>query len=326
MRTPIRIAVTGAAGQIGYSILFRLATGDLFGPEQPVILQLLDIPAMEKPLKGVIYELQDCAFPLLWGVEVSFDPYRAFADADLVFLIGAKPRGPGMERKDLLTQNARIFAEQGRALNAVAKRDARILVVGNPVNTNCLIAIHNAPDLDPRNFAAMTRLDHNRAVTFLAEKCGVRVTEVRRVAIWGNHSSTQFPDLFHAEVRDRKALEWVNFAWYEREFIPKVQQRGVEIIKLRGKSSAASAASAAIDHMRSLLFGTPNGDWTSMAVLSEGEYGVAPDLVFSYPVTCQRGHYRLVEGLELTPFAREKLKITERELLEERDIVRHLLQ
>ncbi len=326
MAPPVRIAVTGAAGQIGYALLFRLAAGDLLGPKQPVILQLLEVPEAERPLKGVVCELQDCAFPLLWKVETHFDPYAAFADADLAFLIGAKPRGPGMERRDLLTQNAHIFAEQGRALNRVAKRSARILVVGNPVNTNCLIAIHNAPDLDPRNFSAMTRLDHNRAVALLAEKCGTKVTAIKRVAIWGNHSSTQFPDLFHARVGDRAALEIVNFAWYEREFIPRVQQRGMEIIKLRGRSSAASAASAAIDHMKSLLFGTPAGDWVSMAVVSEGQYGVASDLVFSFPVTCRQGHYRVVEGLELTPFAREKIRITEEELLEERDIVRHLLQ
>ncbi len=323
--TPVRIAVTGAAGRISYSLLFRLAAGDLLGPEQPVILQLLDIEPMAKVMAGVALELQDCAVPLLQEVITTHEPEVAFADADLVFLVGARPRGPGMARKDLLQVNAGIFAEQGRALNRVVSRQARILVVGNPVNTNTLIAIHNAPDLSPTQFAAMTRLDHCRAQSLLARECRVPVTDVRRITIWGNHSATMFPDLVHAEVKGRPALERVDWQWYENTFIPRVQHRGENIIELEGRSSAGSAAHAAIEHMRSWVFGTPEGDWTSMAILSDGAYGIAKDIVFSYPVTVTEREYRVVTDLEMTDFCRRYLAATERELLEERDAVRELL-
>ena len=323
--TPVRIAVTGAAGRISYSLLFRLAAGDLLGPEQPVILQLLDIESMAKVMEGVALELYDCAFPQLQEVITTHDPDIAFADADLVFLVGARPRGPGMARKDLLQVNARIFAEQGRALNRVVARDARILVVGNPVNTNTLIAIHNAPDIKPQQFAAMTRLDHCRAQSLLARKCQVPVTEVRRITIWGNHSATMFPDLIHAQVQGKPALEWVDRQWYEQTFIPQVQHRGENIIELEGRSSAGSAAHAAIVHMRDWLFATPEGDWTSMGVLSKGEYGITGDIVFSYPVTVTHREHRVVTGLEIDEFCRRHFRITEKELQEERDAVRELL-
>lgn len=323
--TPIRIAITGAAGRISYSLLFRVAAGDLLGPDQPVVLQLLDIEPMAKVLQGVALELRDCAFPTLHDVVVSHDPHEAFAEAEIVFLVGAKPRGPGMARKDLLQVNAGIFAEQGKALNRVVSRDARILVVGNPVNTNTLIAIRNAPDLDPRHFAAMTRLDHNRAVSLLAGKCRVPVTEVRRMTIWGNHSATQFPDLTHALVQGRPALEWVDQAWYENDFIPVVQHRGENIIELEGQSSAGSAAHAAIEHMRSWIFGTPTDDWVSMAVLGDGSYGISQEVVFSFPVTVKEREFEIVPGLEIDTFCREKLALTEQELLQEREAVKALL-
>lgn len=322
---PKRIAVTGAAGQISYSLLFRLAAGELLGKDQPVILQLLEIEAMAEPMAGVVMELKDCAFPLLQEVIVTADPKVAFADADYVFLVGAQPRGPGMQRKDLLSANAGIFSEQGQALNEVANRDAKILVVGNPANTNALIAIHNAPDLAPGNFAAMTRLDHNRAVSLLAEQCQVPVTAVRQMTIWGNHSLTQFPDLFHALVQGRPALQWVDQDWYEQTFIPRVQNRGAEVIRLRGRSSAASAANAALDHMRSWIFGTPSGDWTSMALLSDGSYGVARDIVYSFPVVVENGEARIVQGLKINDFSRERMTLTEQELLEEREAIKDLL-
>ncbi len=323
--TPVRVAVTGAAGRISYSLLFRIAAGGLLGPDQPVVLQLLDIEPMGKVLQGISLELRDCAFPLLEDVVVTHDAHEAFAGADLVFLVGARPRGPGMARKDLLQANAGIFAEQGKALNRVVSKDARILVVGNPVNTNALITIKNAPDLDPGQFAAMSRLDHNRALSLLAEKCRVPVTEVRRITIWGNHSATQFPDLFHAQVQGRPALERVDRGWYENEFIPVVQHRGENIIELEGQSSAGSAAHAAIEHMRSWVFGTPEGDWVSMAVLSDGSYGIGEDIVYSMPVTVAGGAFKIVGDLEINDFCREKLTETERELLQERDAVRALL-
>ncbi len=323
--TPVRIAVTGAAGRISYSLLFRLVAGDLLGPEQPIVLQLLDIEPMAKVMAGVALELQDCAAPLLQEVITTHDPEVAFADADLVFLVGARPRGPGMARKDLLQVNAGIFAEQGRALNRVVSRQARILVVGNPVNTNALIAIHNAPELSPNQFAAMTRLDHCRAQSLLARRCQVPVTDVRRITIWGNHSATMFPDLVHAQVAGKPALERVDWQWYEHTFIPQVQHRGENIIELEGRSSAGSAAHAAIEHMRSWVFGTPEGDWTSMAVLSDGDYGIARDIVFSYPVIVAEGECRVVTDLEMTDFCRRHLAATEKELLEERDAVRELL-
>ncbi len=320
-----RIAVTGAAGQISYSLLFRLAAGDLLGPEQPMILQLLEIETMADAMAGVVMELKDCAFPLLQEVLVTADPYQAFADADLVFLIGARPRGPGMKRKDLLSANAGIFSEQGKALNEVAQKDAKVLVVGNPANTNALITIHNAPDMNPQNFAAMTRLDHNRALSLLAEKCHSPVMDVRRVSIWGNHSLTQFPDLFHAQVKGKPALEWVDMDWYENDFIPTVQNRGAEVIRLRGKSSAASAANAALDHMRDWVFGTPAGDWISAAVLSDGSYGIAGDIVYSFPMIAENGLLQIVQGLDINDFSRSRMKRTEQELLEERDAIKDLL-
>ncbi len=322
---PVRVAVTGAAGRISYSLLFRIAAGGLLGPDQPVILQLLDIEPMRKVLQGVSLELRDCAFPLLQDIVITHDADEAFADAELVFLVGARPRGPGMARKDLLQANAGIFAEQGKALNRVVTSDARILVVGNPVNTNALIAIKNAPDLDPRHFAAMTRLDHNRALSLLADECRVPVTEVHRITIWGNHSATQFPDLIHARVQGRPALEWVEREWYENEFIPVVQHRGENIIELEGQSSAGSAAHAAIEHMRSWVFGTPEGDWVSMAVLSDGSYGISEDIVYSLPVTVANREIKIVDGLDINDFCREKLDETEQELLQEREAVKALL-
>ncbi len=323
--SPVRIAVTGAAGRISYSLLFRIAAGDLLGPDQPVILQLLDIEPMAKVLRGVALELRDCAIPLLQDVVISHDPDEAFADAELVFLVGARPRGPGMARKDLLQANAGIFAEQGKTLNRVVSREARILVVGNPVNTNALITIHNAPDLNPRQFAAMTRLDHNRACSLLAVKCQVTVTDVARMTIWGNHSATMFPDLYHAQVQGRPALECVEREWYENQFIPEVQHRGENIIELEGHSSAGSAAHAAIEHMRSWVFGTPSGDWASMAVLSDGSYGISQDVVYSFPVTVSGREFQVVEGLEINDFCQGKLTETEKELLQEREAVKALL-
>ncbi len=320
-----RIAVTGAAGQISYSLLFRLASGELLGPDQPVILQLLEIEAMADAMAGVVMELKDCAFPLLQDVLVTADPYLAFADAELIFLIGAKPRGPGMKRKDLLSANAGIFSAQGKALNEVAQKDAKVLIVGNPANTNALIAIHNAPDMNPQNFAAMTRLDHNRAKSLLAEKCHTPVTDVRRISIWGNHSLTQFPDLFHAQVKGKPALEWVDMDWYENEFIPTVQNRGAEVIRLRGKSSAASAANAALDHMRDWVFGTPEEDWISAAVLSDGSYAIASDIVYSFPVVAENESLQIVQGLGINDFSRARMKLTEQELIEERDAIKDLL-
>ena len=325
MKQPIRIAVTGAAGQISYALLFRLASGGLLGPEQPVILQLLEItPAMEA-LKGVVMELDDCAFPTLAGIEITDDPEVAFKDADYAFLVGARPRGAGMERKDLLTANAQIFSVQGKALNAVASRDVRVLVVGNPANTNALITACNAPDIDPRQITAMTRLDHNRAIGQLAAKSGARSTNISRMIIWGNHSATQYPDLHHTLVDGKAALDLVDQAWMNDDFIPVVQQRGAAIIKARGASSAASAASAAIDHMRTWTLGSPEGDWVSMGIPSDGSYGVEPGVVYSYPVICRDGQYEIVQGLEINDFSREKMQATEQELREERAAVEHLL-
>jgi malate dehydrogenase len=325
MKQPVRVAVTGAAGQIGYALLFRIASGAMLGNDQPIILQLLDItPAMDA-LQGVKMELDDCAFPLLQDVICTDDPNVAFKDADYALLVGARPRGPGMERKDLLEANAAIFSVQGKALNDHASRDVKVLVVGNPANTNALIAQRNAPDLDPRNFTAMTRLDQNRAMTQIAQKTGKPVTEVKHMTIWGNHSSTQFPDLFNAEVAGEKAISLVDQEWYENDFIPTVQQRGAAIIKARGASSAASAANAAIDHMRDWALGTAEGTSVSMAVYSDGSYGIEKGLIFSFPCVCKDGNWSIVEGMEVNDFAREKLKATEQELMEERDAVKHLL-
>ncbi|MBP1643484.1 MAG: mdh [Acidobacteria bacterium] len=325
MTTPLRIAVTGAAGNIGYAIAFRLAAGELAGPERPVVLQLLEIPAALPALQGVCMELSDCAFPLLDGLLATDNAEEAFAGADVAFLVGAKPRGPGMERKDLLAENGKIFGPQGRALAAKAARDVRVLVVGNPANTNCLIAASAARGLDPRQFHAMTRLDHNRAISQLAARTGKPAREIRRMTIWGNHSATQYPDIHHTTVAGRPARELVDDAWMRETFIPTVQQRGAAIIKARGASSAASAASAAIDHVRTWLTGTREGDWVSMAVPADGSYGIAPGVVYSYPCTVSGGDYKIVQGLPVEPFSREKMDATDRELREERAAVESLL-
>ncbi len=325
MKTPVRVAVTGAAGQIGYALLFRIAAGDMLGKDQPVILHLLEITPALPALQGVVMELNDCAFPLLRGIVATDDANVAFKDVDFALLVGSRPRGPGMERKDLLEINGGIFAPQGKALNAHAKRHVKVLVVGNPANTNALIAQANAPDLDPKCFTAMVRLDHNRALSLLAEKTGTHTTDIRKVTVWGNHSSTQYPDLHHASVDGKSALALVDQAWYEKDFIPVVQQRGAAIIKARGASSAASAASAAIDHMRTWVMGTAEGDWVSMSVPSDGSYGIAPGLIFGYPVTCKHGKYEIVQGLAINEFSRARIAATEKELREERAGVEHLL-
>ena len=323
MTAPVRIAVTGAAGQIGYALVFRIASGAMLGPEQPVILQLLEIPPAMDALRGVVMELDDCAFPLLRGVVATDDPNVAFAEADVALLVGSRPRGPGMERSDLLEANAAIFSVQGRALNDHASRGVKVLVVGNPANTNCLIAQRNAPDLDPRQFTAMTRLDHNRALAQLAAKTGASVTDIAGLAIWGNHSPTMYPALQHATVRGQPALEQVDMTWVEGEFLPTVQKRGAAIIDARGASSAASAASAAVDHMRDWVAGA--GGVLSMGVCSEGSYGIAEGLIFSYPVVCEGGDWRIVPDLTIDDFSRRKLDVTEAELLEERELVAGLL-
>lgn len=324
MKTPVHVAVTGAAGQIGYALLFRIAAGDMLGKDQPVILHLLEIPAALPALQGVVMELNDAAFPLLQGVVATDDVNVAFKKADHVLLVGARPRSADMERKDLLAANGAIFGPQGRALNDHASRDVKVLVVGNPANTNALIAQQNAPDLDPRNFTAMVRLDHNRALSQLAAKTGKHTTDIRRMTIWGNHSSTQYPDLQHTLVDGRPALQLVDRSWYESDFIPTVQQRGAEVIRARGASSAASAAAAAIDHMRSWALGTADGDWVSMAVPSDGSYGIAKGVIYGYPVTCSGGDYRIVPDLAIEDFSRERMAATEAELREEREGVEHL--
>lgn len=325
MKKPVRVTVTGAAGQISYSLLFRIASGSMLGDDQPVILQMLEITPALEALKGVAMELEDCAFPLLAGIVQTDDPNVAFKDTDFAMLVGARPRGPGMERKDLLEANAKIFSVQGKALNDHASRDVRVLVVGNPANTNSLIAQRNAPDLNPRNFTAMTRLDHNRAMSQLANKTGSTVNDIRKVTIWGNHSSTQYPDIHHATVNGKPAISLVDDAWYKNEYIPAVQQRGAAIIKARGASSAASAANAAVDHMRTWVKGTAEGDWVSMGVYSDGSYGIEKGLIYSFPVTCKNGDWSIVQGVETNAFSIEKMKATEQELQEERDAVRDLL-
>jgi malate dehydrogenase len=326
MKTPIHIAVTGAAGQISYSLLFRLASGALLGADQPIILHLLEITPALSALEGVVMELNDCAFPLLYRVLVTDDPKVAFKNVDYAFLVGARPRGPGMERKDLLEANAAIFAVQGKALSDVASRNVKVLVTGNPANTNALIAFKNAPDLKAENFSAMTRLDHNRALSQLAEKCGVLPIDVKNMTIWGNHSNTQYPDIHHAKVKGQDALSLVENDWYANEFIPIVQQRGAEIIKARGQSSAASAANAAVDQMKTWVVGTQSGDWTSMGVLSEGEYGIESGLFYSFPVTVVDGQVTIVKGLEINAFSRQRMQLTESELKEEREAVKHLFK
>jgi malate dehydrogenase len=325
MSEPVRVAVTGAAGQIGYSILFRIASGTMLGPDQPVILQLLEVTPALKALEGVRMELDDCAFPLLAGVVCTDDANVAFGDADVALLVGAMPRKAGMERADLLSANGGIFRPQGQALSASAKKDVKVLVVGNPANTNALIALNNAPDLDPGRFTAMTRLDHNRAVTQLAQKVGVPVSSVKKMTIWGNHSTTQYPDLFHCEVGGRNAYELVgDHAWVNDTFIPTVAKRGAAIIEARGASSAASAANAAIDHIRSWALGTAEGDWVSMAVPSDGSYGVPEGLVSSFPCVCENGEYHIVQGLDIDDYSRAKIDASADELAEERDAVREL--
>ncbi len=326
MKSPVRIAVTGAAGQIGYALLFRIASGAMLGADQPVILHLLEITPALPALEGVVMELNDCAFPLLKGVVMTDDANVAFKDVEYALLVGSRPRGPGMERKDLLEANGAIFAPQGSALNAHARRNVKVLVVGNPANTNALIAQQNAPDLDPKCFTAMVRLDHNRAMSQLAEKTGVHSSEIKKMTIWGNHSSTQYPDLHHAVVQGAPALSKVDQSWYADSFIPLVQQRGAAIIKARGASSAASAASAAIDHMRSWALGTVEGDWVSMAVPSDGSYGISAGVIYGYPCVCKNGQYEIVQGLEINAFSRARMEATDTELREERAGVEHLFR
>lgn len=325
MKPPVRVAVTGAAGQISYALLFRIASGDMLGQDQPVILQLLEIPPAMEALQGTVMEIEDGAFPLVHDIVASDEPEVAFGDADFAMLVGARPRGPGMERKDLLTENARIFSVQGAAIDAVARRDIRVLVVGNPANTNALIAASNAPSLDRRQFTAMTRLDHNRAISQLATQTGQPSTTITRMSIWGNHSATQYPDIRHALILGSPATELVDRAWVVDHFIPTVQQRGAAIIKARGASSAASAAAAAVDHVRTWVHGTPENDWVSMAIPSDGSYGINDELIYSYPVTCSDGHYEIVQALEIDEFSQERMSETEQELLEERDGVRDLI-
>ncbi|MAR29043.1 MAG: malate dehydrogenase [Gammaproteobacteria bacterium] len=323
MKDPVRVTITGAAGQIGYALLFRVASGAMLGNDQPVILQLLEITPALDAVKGVVMELDDCAFPLLQDVVYTDDANVAFKDTDYALLVGSRPRGPGMERKDLLEANAAIFSVQGKALNDNASRDVKVLVVGNPANTNALIAQRNAPDLNARNFTAMTRLDHNRAMAQLAAKADKHVSEVDGLCIWGNHSATQYPDIHRASVAGEGAMSMIDMGWYTADFIPTVQQRGAAIIEARGASSAASAANAAIDHMRDWALGTDSV--VSMGVYSDGSYGVAEGLIYSFPVTCQGGDWSIVQGVEVNGFSQEKIDATETELAEERDAVAHLL-
>ncbi|MBV1921793.1 MAG: malate dehydrogenase [Pseudomonadales bacterium] len=325
MKQPVRVTVTGAAGQISYSLLFRIAAGEMLGLDQPVILQLLEITPALNALKGVAMELDDCAFPLLQEMVLTDDPMVAFKDTDYALLVGARPRGPGMERKDLLEANAAIFSAQGKAIDAVANKAIKVLVVGNPANTNSLIAQRNAPSIDPRQFTAMTRLDHNRAMTQLAQKTGSAVTDINKMLIWGNHSSTQYPDISNTTVKGEAASGLVEDSWYKEEFIPTVQKRGAAIIEARGASSAASAANAAIFHVRDWALGTPEGDWTSMGVYSDGSYGIDKGLIYSFPVICKDGDWEIVQGVEISDFSRERMTETEKELQEERDAVSHLL-
>lgn len=325
MKSPVRVTITGAAGQIGYQLAFRIASGQMLGSDQPVILQLLEIPPALPALEGVVMELDDCAFDTLAGIVSTDDANVAFKDADYALLVGARPRGPGMERKDLLEANAQIFSLQGKAINEHASRDIRVLVVGNPANTNALIAASNAPDIDPGRFTAMTRLDHNRAIAQLASKTDAHVSDVRRMTIWGNHSATQYPDIYHATVKGSPARDLVDEAWLADRFIPQVQQRGAAIINARGASSAASAASAAIDHMHDWALGTPDDDWVSMGIPADGSYGIAEGVVYSYPVRCSGGSYEIVQGLDVNDFSRARMEATETELREERAAIESLL-
>ncbi len=325
MKKPVRVAITGAAGQIAYSLIFRVASGDMLGKDQPVILQLLDIPEGLEKLKGTVREVDDCAFPLVQDIVATADPMEAFDGTDYALLVGARPRGPGMERKDLLTANAAIFSVQGKALDAKASRDVRVLVVGNPANTNSLIASCNAKSLDPKQFTAMMRLDHNRAMSQLAAKTGTHSSDVEKLIVWGNHSATQVPDITHATVAGKAATGLVDDAWLTGDFIPTVQQRGAAIIKARGASSAASAASAAVDHMRDWALGT-NGKWVTMGIPSDGSYGIAPGIQFGYPVTCANGQYEIVQGLDVTAAVQGRIDGTEKELREERAAIEDLLK
>ena len=325
MQPPVRVTVTGAAGQISYSLLFRIAAGEMLGPHQPIILQMLEITPALEALRGVAMELDDCAFPLLAGMTCTDNADEAFADTDYALLVGARPRGPGMERKDLLEANAAIFSAQGQAIDKVAAKAIKVLVVGNPANTNALIAQRNAPTINPRQFTAMTRLDHNRSMTQIAQKTGKTINDVKQMTIWGNHSATKYPDLHHSLIDGVAAMDLIDQAWYESDFIPVVQQRGAAIIKARGASSAASAANAAIAHMRSWALGSEAGDWVSMGVYSDGSYGIAEGLIYSFPCVCKDGGWEIVQGLDVNAFSRSKMTATETELSEERDAVAHLL-
>lgn len=326
MKAPIRIAITGAAGQIGYNLLFRVANGDMLGREQPVILQLLDIPAAQPMLRGVVMELEDCVFPMLQQVIITDDPRVAFRDAEVVLMVGAKPRSKGMERKDLLEANGAIFSAQGKVLNEVAARHVKVLVVGNPANTNALIAMKNAPDLDPRNFSAMMRLDHNRAIAQVASKLFQPIRDIKKMVVWGNHSGTQYPDLSHAEIRGRNVLELLpDMAWIENEFIPTVQKRGAAVIEARGLSSAASAASAAVSHIHDWLLHSHHNDWVTMSVPSDGSYGIPEGVLYGFPVTCRNGHYTIVQNLPISALGEKHLRESHQELLDEREHVKHLL-
>ncbi|MGB1883907.1 MAG: malate dehydrogenase [Gammaproteobacteria bacterium] len=325
MKAPVRVAVTGAAGQISYSLLFRIAAGEMLGTDQPVILQLLEISPAMKALEGVAMELDDCAFPLLSAIEMSDDANVAFKDTRYALLVGARPRGPGMERSDLLEANGGIFTVQGKAINDNASRDVKVVVVGNPANTNAWTCMKSAPDITPGQFTAMTRLDHNRAKAQLAAKTLTTVDDIRQLMIWGNHSTTQYPDLNHATVGGKSALDMVDQSWYADEYIPRVAKRGAEIIDARGASSAASAANAALEHMRDWVLGTPDGDWTSMGIPSDGSYGIEEGLMYSYPVTCSGGEYSIVQDLEISAFSRERMDATAKELKEEQTAVAGLL-
>ncbi|QMU60972.1 MAG: malate dehydrogenase [Gammaproteobacteria bacterium] len=323
MKPAVRVAITGAAGNIGYAAAFRVAAGNMLGPDQPIILQLIEIPPALGALEGVEMELRDCAFPLLHDIICTADVNQGFGDVDYVLSIGSKPRTKGMERADLLSENGKIFGPQGKAINDNASKDVKVLVVGNPANTNALIACNNAPDLNPSQFTSMMRLDHNRAISQLASKTSAKVTDINKMVVWGNHSLTQFPDIGHCTVNGKQAKSLVDDVWYKNEFMPKVQKRGAEIISARGASSAASAASAAIDHMRDWVLGT--NDWVSMGMISKGDYGIAEGLMYSFPVTCSNGSYEVVQGLNQDDFSVQMMKETEKELLEEREAVKDLL-
>ena len=325
MKSPVRVAITGAAGQISYGLLFRIAAGDMLGPDQPVILHLIEIPPAMNALNGVVMELNDCAFPLLHGIVATDDPNVGFKDADYAILVGAKPRSKGMLRKDLLEANSKIFSGQGKALNNNASKDVKVVVVGNPANTNALITAANAPNIDPKNITAMTRLDHNRAISQLAAKSGAAANTISKMTIWGNHSATQYPDISQTLVDGKAASGLVDEGWYKESFIPAVQQRGAAIIEARGASSAASAASAAVDHIRNWALGTEGDDWVSMAIPSDGSYGIGEGIIYSFPVTCSNGSYSIVQDLEVSDFSRERMDATAKELQEEREAVKDLL-